>query len=197
VDEAGYINFYDIMGLKDNANSGEVRNTYRSKMKALRQEIDRSRDTMTGDRRAQFTLNMAKLNAAVLVLRDTARREAYWNERQSLMELEMRWREAAARDPDPEKTDSLRREFDGRVRSFLSKYVEETMLEAGQDKEVAEASGWNILLSRYALDLLRHYRHLLYHDILERLPYHEVTTPDLDWAERAKSVADVLATQDS
>jgi hypothetical protein len=136
---------------------------------------------------------MAKLNAALLILRDPARREAYWNERRELIELESRWRDAAGRDPDPEQTDALRREFDGRIRSFLSKYVEETMLEAGLDKEAAEASGWNILLSRYALNLLRHYRHLLYHEILERLPYHAVTTPALDWSERANLASEIVA----
>ena len=189
--DAGYINYYEILGLRENANPGEVRNTYRTKTKALVQEIKRS--TITEDRRAQFILEMAKLNGAAIVLRDAARREAYWNERKALIDLEARWREAAESDPDPEKSDALRREFDGRVRSFLGKYVEETMLEAAQDKEVAETSGWNVYYSRYALNLLRHYRHLLYHDILERLPYHAVTRPDVDWEERARFVASTLA----
>jgi hypothetical protein len=189
--EAGYINYYEILGLRDNANPGEVRNTYRTKMKALVQEIKRS--TITEDRRAQFILEMAKLNGAVIVLRDNARRESYWTERQELIELEKRWCEAAERDPNPEQTDALRREFDGRIRSFLSKYVEETMLEAAQDKEVAETSGWNVYYSRYALNLLRHYRHLLYHEILERLPYHAVTSPEIDWNERARFVERALA----
>ncbi len=189
--DAGYINYYDILGLRDNANPGEVRNTYRTKMKALVQEIKRS--TITEDRRAQFILEMAKMNGAVIVLRDTARREAYWKEREELIALEKRWCEAADRDPDPEKTDLLRREFDGRIRSFLSKYVEETMLEAALDKEVAETSGWNVYYSRYALNLLRHYRHLLYHDILERLPYHAVTRPAIDWTERARLVERVVS----
>ena len=191
MNEAGYINYYEILGLRDNANPGEVRSTYRTKMKALVQEIKRS--TITDDRRAQFILEMAKLNGAVIVLRDSARREAYWREREDLVQLEQRWCEAANRDPDPEKTDALRREFDGRIRSFLSKYVEETMLEAAQDKDVAEASGWNVYYSRYALNLLRHYRHLLYHDILERLPYHVVTRPEIDWDDRARFVERVIA----
>ena len=189
--EAGYINYYEILGLRDNANPGEVRNTYRTKMKALVQEIKRS--TITDDRRAQFILEMAKLNGAVIVLRDNARREAYWRQREELVELEKRWCEAAGRDPDPEKTDVLRREFDGRIRSFLSKYVEEAMLEAALDKDVAETSGWNVYYSRYALNLLRHYRHLLYHDILERLPYHVVTRPEMDWDDRAKFVERVIS----
>lgn len=193
--ESGYINYFDILGLRDDANPGEVRNTYRTKMKVLVQEIKRS--TITEDRRAQFILEMAKLNGAVIVLRDNARREAYWSERRELIDLEHRWREAAERDPDPEKTDALRREFDGRVRSFLSKYVEETMLEAAQDKEVAETSGWNVYYSRYALNLLRHYRHLLHHDILERLPYHAVTRPNIDWDERGRAIERMLAGADS
>lgn len=193
--EAGYINYFEILGLRENANPGEVRNTYRAKMKALVQEIRRS--TITEDRRAQFILEMAKLNAAVIILRDNARREAYWNERRELIDLEKRWCDAAERDPDPEKSDALRREFDGRIRSFLSKYVEETMFEAAQDKEVAETSGWNAYYSRYALNLLRHYRHLLYHDILERLPYHAVTRPEIDWNERARFVATVIEAAES
>ena len=187
--EAGYINYLEILGLAEDANPGEVRNTYRKKMKALRDSV---RDANTEDKRSQFILDLAKLNAAVFILRDQAKREAYWSERKSLMELERRWIDEVGKSPDPEKTDGLRREFDTRARSFLSKYVEETMLEAGQDKEVAEASGWNIFYARYALKLLRHYRHLLYHDILERLPYHAVTTPAIDWTERRKVVDDLL-----
>jgi hypothetical protein len=137
------------------------------------------------------------MNGAAIVLRDAARREAYWKEREELIELEKRWCEAAEKSPDPETTDALRREFDGRIRSFLSKYVEETMLEAAQDKEVAEASGWNAYYSRYALNLLRHYRHLLYHDILERLPYHTVTRPTIDWDERAKFVTDLIGAREA
>ncbi len=193
--EAGYINYFEILGLRENANPGEVRNTYRTKMKALVQEIKRS--TITEDRRAQFILEMAKLNAAAIVLRDNARREAYWTERRELIDLEKRWCDAAERDPDPEKSDALRREFDGRIRSFLSKYVEETMFEAAQDKEVAETSGWNAYYSRYALNLLRHYRHLLYHDILERLPYHAVTRPEIEWSERAAFVNTALAASEA
>lgn len=187
--EAGYINYFEILGLAEDANPGEVRNTYRKKMKALRDSV---RDANTEDKRSQFILDLAKLNAAVYILRDQAKREAYWTERKALMDLEQRWTEQAAKSPDPETTDGLRREFDTRARYFLSKYVEETMLEAGLDKEVAEASGWNIFYARYALKLLRHYRHLLYHDILERLPYHAVTTPSIDWDERRKTVGALL-----
>jgi curved DNA-binding protein CbpA len=189
--EAGYINYFEILGLGEDANPGEVRNTYRKKMKALRDSVT---DTIPEDRRAQFILDMAKLNAAVFILRDQAKRAAYAQERQALIDLEKRWTDQAAKSSDPESTDALRREFDARARSFLSKYVEETMLEAGQDKDVAELSGWNIFYARYALKLLRHYRHLLYHDILERLPFHVVTQPSIDWAERRRTVAAILQT---
>lgn len=187
--EAGYINYFEILGLAEDANPGEVRNTYRKKMKVLRDTV---RDATTEDKRSQFILDLAKLNAAVYILRDQAKREAYATERKALIELEQRWVTQAANAPDPETTDSLRREFDARAKSFLSKYVEETMLEAGMDKEVAEASGWNIFYARYALKLLRHYRHLLYHDILERLPFHAVTTPNINWDERRKTVGALL-----
>lgn len=187
--EAGYINYFEILGLAEDANPGEVRNTYRKKMKALRDAV---RDANTEDKRSQFILDLAKLNAAVYILRDQAKREAYSAERKALIELERRWVDQAGKAPDPEATDALRREFDTRARSFLSKYVEETMLEAGMDKEVAEASGWNIFYARYALKLLRHYRHLLYHEILERLPYHAVTTPSINWDERRKTVGALL-----
>lgn len=192
MDDAGYINFFEILGLEPNANPGEVRKTYRREMKRLVGEIAQAK--ITEDRRAEYILEMAKMNGAVYVLRDKAMREEYETERNALIELERQWRELAEKDSDPEKTDPLRREFDGRVKAFLSKYVEETMLEAGQDKEVAEASNWNILHSRYALKHLRHYRHRLYHDILERLPYHQVTKPSIDWEERKKTVSALLET---
>jgi hypothetical protein len=187
--EAGYINYFEILGLDADANPGEVRNTYRKKIKALR---DAAGAATTEDRRAQFILDMAKLNAAAFILRDQPKREAYWQERKALIELEQRWREQAAANADPEQSDALRREFDSRARSFLSKYVEETMLEAGQDKDVAEGSGWNIFYARYALKLLRHYRHLLYHEILERLPFHAVTPPSIDWEERKRTITTLL-----
>lgn len=190
-EEAGYVNYFEILGLglDDRANPGEVRKTYRRKMKSLVGEIARAE--ITEDRRAYYLLEIAKLNGAVYILRDKAKREVYWVERSALIEIEEKWRSA---DPsDRETSDALRREFDGKVRSFLSKYVEESMLEAGQDKEVVEASRWNAAHARHAARLLRHYRHRLYHTILERLPYHEVTPPSIDWDERAKEVSEIMA----
>src|SRR5690606_32846423 len=109
--------------------------------------------------------------------------------RQETMELERRWREAAERGED---TDALRRQFDSQIRGFLSRYVEEAMLDAGRDRECVEASGWDAAHERHASRILRHYRHGLYQDILERLPYHEVTPPRIDWEERRRTVAAIL-----
>lgn len=188
-EDAGYVNYFEILSLNDQANPGEVRKTYKRKMKSLVGEIARAE--ITDDRRAYFLLEIAKLNGAVYILRDKAKREAYWAERADLISLEERW---CSVDPsDRETSDTLRREFDGKAKSFLSKYVEETMLEAGQDKEVVEASHWNPAHARHAARLLRHYRHLLYHTILERLPYHEVTPPSIDWEERTNEVAAIMA----
>lgn len=188
-EEAGYLNYFEILGLDDQANPGEVRKTYRRKMKDLVREI--ARVEITEERRTHYLLEIAKFNAAVYILRDKAKREEYWNQRSELIALEDSWRTA---DPsDREKSDALRREFDGKVKSFLSKYVEETMLEAGQDKEVVEASNWNPAHARHAIRLLRHYRHRLYHTILERLPYHQVTSPSIDWDERRAAVDRLLS----
>ncbi len=79
------------------------------------------------------------------------------------------------------------------MKSFLSKYVEETVLQAGLDREVAETSRWGPAHTRHATKLLREYRQRIYHDILERLPFHEVTPPKVDWDERAR-VVDTLIT---
>jgi hypothetical protein len=65
-------------------------------------------------------------------------------------------------------------------------------LTAGQDKEVVEVSQWNPDYARFATSLLRYYRHHLYNDILERLPFHEVTKPDVNWDERQSTVAELL-----
>ena len=188
-EKSGYLSYFEILGLDDQANPGEVRKTYKRKMKDLVREI--AHVEITEERRTHYLLEIAKLNAAVYVLRDKAKREEYWKQRSELMALEDSWR--AADPSDREKSDALRREFDGKVKSFLSKYVEETMLEAGQDKEVVEASNWNPAHARHAIRLLRYYRHRLYHTILERLPYHQVTPPSIDWDERRATVDRLLS----
>lgn len=191
--DTGYINYFEILGLNDDANPGEVRKTYKRLMKELVGEIARAE--ITEDLRAKYLLDMAKLNAAVFVLRDKARREDYWSEREALIDLEARW---TAADPDDrEANDQVRREFEGRMRAFLSKYVEETVLEAGQDKEVVEASHWNPAHARHATSLLRHYRHRLHHDVLERLPFHEITPPNIDWDERKATASRLIESTDA
>jgi len=187
-EEAGYVDYFAILGLEQRAKPGEVRKVYKRKMKALVDEI-RSVE-ITEERRARYLLNMAQLNAALIILRDNEAREVYCTERQELIDIEQRYRDAA--DSDSEERDNLRREYDGRLKDFLSKYVEEAMLEAGHDKECVEASGWDAAHERHASRILRHYRHSLYREILERLPYTEVTRPNIDWDERSKAVAGLL-----
>lgn len=187
--EKGYINYYDILGLQNDANPGEVRKVYRRKMKNLVGEIAQAQ--ITEDRRSYFLLEMAKLNAAAYILRDREKRETYWNQRAELIDIEARWREADR--ASSEESDALRREFDSKIPYFLSKYVEESMLEAGRVRELAEASHWDIAHERHAARILRHYRHGLHHDILERLPYYEVTRPQIDWDERARTVAALIS----
>jgi len=186
--EEGYVNYFAILGLDKTAKPGEVRKTYKKMMKNLVMEI--ARVEITGERRDRYLLQMAQLNAAFYVLRNNETREAYWQEREEVVALEERWRDAAEKG-EPE-ADVLRRSFDTKLRHFLSRYVEEAMLEAGRDKEAVEASNWDAAHERHASRILRHYRHNLYQQILDRLPYWEITKPEIDWAEREKTVADML-----
>ena len=78
---------------------------------------------------------------------------------------------------------------------FLTVYVEEAMLEAGRDKDCVDASNWDSAHERHAFRILRHYRQGLYQEILERLPYCEVTAPAVDWDERTRTVAALMAAE--
>lgn len=187
--DKGYVNYFEVLGLKETANPGEVRKTYRRLMKRLVGEIAQAQ--ITEERRAHFLLEMANQNAALYILRDQAKRDRYWNARGELIALEEKWRVAA--ESDPAEAETLRKEFDGKVRDFLSHYVEEATLEAGRDKECVEASHWDPAHERHAFSLLRHYRHRLYQDILERLPYHEVTRPEIDWEDRARIIEGLVS----
>jgi hypothetical protein len=185
--QEGYVNFFEVLGLTEDAKTGEVRKVYRRRMKALVAEI--ARVEITEERRAHYLLEMAKFNAALCVLRDTPSRDAYWEERTFLIDLEAKWRAAAESGGE---TEDLRRQFDGRVRGFLAKYCDEMMLAAGSDKECVEASYWDAAHERHASRLLRHYRQSLYQKILARLPYSEVTPPKIDWDKRRRVVAAAL-----
>lgn len=189
--EKGYVDYFEVLGLDSTAKPGEVRKAYRKVMKDLVFEIHSAE--ITEERRAHYLLEMAKLNAAIYILRDNELRETYWRERQEVIELEHEWRTAV--DAGSPEIDALRRRFDATVRHFLSHYVEEAMLDAGRDRECVEASGWDAAHERHASRILRHYRHGLYRDILERLPYHEVTPPRIDWDER-RSIVAALVTGD-
>jgi len=184
----GYVNYFEILGLDEQAKPGEVRKNYKQKMKDLVMEI--ARVEITEERRSKYLLEMAKLNAAFYLLRDNETREIYWQARKEVMELEEQWRKAA-NEKSPE-TDTLRRAFDVRLRHFLSRYNEEAMLEAGRDKECVEVSNWDAAHERHASTILRHYRQSLYQQILERLPYWEITPPIIDWHERTQVVAGIL-----
>ena len=186
--EAGYINYFETLGLPNGANPGEVRNTYKKLMKQLVQQI--AKVEVTPERRNRFIMQMATMNAAVFVLKDKERRDAYWAERQTLIDLEAEW--CALDESETDRHNDLRGQFDNEVRSFLSKYVQEMAQNAGMDNEVVEASHWDVAHARHATQLLRQYRHHLYNDILERLPYHEVTKPNIDWSERQLTVAKLL-----
>ena len=130
----------------------------------------------------------------MFILRDTDERDAYWNEREALIALEDEWRKAAeSNDPEAE---NLAREFDRRVRAWLSKYMEDMMLAAGRDKECVEASRWDRAHERHATRTLREFRHRQYRTIFKRLPFVDVTPPQIDWNERRATVASILSAAD-
>jgi hypothetical protein len=188
-EDQGYINYFEILGIDADAKPGEVRNKYRRVMKDLVGEITST--VITEERRSRFLLRMAQMNAALFVLREQSDREAYWNAREELVALEAAWRGAV--ESGSGNPDEMRREYDRKLRDFLSKYVEETMLQAGRDRECVEACGWDEAHERHAFRILRHYRQSLYQQILERLPYVEVTPPQVDWEERDRWAEAVLA----
>lgn len=187
--DAGYVNYFADLGLKEDAHTGEVRKVYRRAIKKLVADATQG-GPMSQSRQNKYLLDMSRLNAALYVLKDKDLRETYLNERNELIELEKTWRETP--DDDIELNNRYRVEFETKVKSFLSKYVEEMTLTAGQDKEVMEASNWDAAHARHATALLRYYRQHLYQDIRERLPYHEVTEPKIDWTERENTIASIL-----
>lgn len=193
--EQGYIDYFEVLDLPHECKPGEVRKTYKTKMKDLVIEIAKTaKEGMTDDKRDRYLLEMAKLNTAFFLLRDSERRARYEKDREQVISLEAQWREAVeAGSPEQEP---LRRAFDASVRHFLATYMEESMLEAGRDAECVEASHWDAAHERHASGILRHYRQRLYHEIHERLPYYIITKPEIDWSERAETVAGILAGKD-
>ncbi len=186
--DQGYVDYFVILGLSEHAKPGDVRKAYKRKMKDLVSEIGQAE--LTEERRSHYLLEMAKLNAALYILRDPGLRDSYWEERKALVELESQWRRAE--EGGSEEADTLRRQYDSRIRSFLARYMEELVLEAGRDKECVEASGWDEAHERHASRLLRNYRQSMYQQILERLPYFDLTPISFDWEERKNKVRSLL-----
>lgn len=187
--DQGYINYFDILGVSESAKIGEVKNAYKKVMKQLLMEIGRT--TITDSRRDAFLLDIARLNAAYYILRDNARRQQYVDDRAAVVQLEDEWREAVQNETDA--ADQLRRAYDAALRHFLSTYLEELVLEAGRDRECVEASRWSRAHERHASRVLRHYRQRIYHEIHERLPYYQITAPEIDWEERSRFIAQSLS----
>ncbi len=187
--DQGYINYFEVLGLTETCKIGEVRNSYKKVIKQLLMEIGRS--TITDSRRDAFLLDIAKLNAAYYILRDNDRRQQYIDDRARIISLEAQWNVAVEKNSD--EMDSLRRAYDGALKHFLSTYMEELMLEAGRDRECVEASRWSRAHERHASRVLRHFRQRLYHEIHERLPFYQITPPEIDWDQRAQLVAETLA----
>lgn len=184
----GYINYFDVLELDADCKAGEVRNNYKRLIKNLLMEI--SKVQITESRRDAFLLDIARHNAAFYILRDNDLRQHYVHDRDAVVALEEAWRKAVE-----EKTgdaDGCRRKYDAALRHFLSRYMEELMLESGRDRECVEASHWSRAHERHASRVLRQYRQRLYHEIQERLPYYEVTRPEIDWDERKAQVKSIL-----
>lgn len=185
----GYIDYFAVLEIAPDANPGEVRKSYKKLMKELVIEISEAQ--LTEERRNLYLLKMAQMNAAFYILRDEARRTRYVEDRNSAMALEQEW--SAAVEGKTDEAEPLRRKYDAVLKHFLSTYMEEMVLEAGRDHECVEMSHWDANHERHASRVLRQHRQRLYHRIHERLPFYDITRPAIDWDERARTVASVLA----
>lgn len=190
MDDESYINYFSVLGLEEDCKTGDVRKNYKKMMKDLILNIHSIE--VTPDRLDQYLLEMAKLNAAFYILRDEERRNAYVEHREKVIQLEKQWCSVGENEPNSPEADQLRREFDRVLRDFLTKYMEELVLEAGRDKECVETSNWDPYHERHASRVLRNYRQKLYSQIHERLPYYDVTKPAIDWSERQQTVKQIL-----
>ena len=186
--DKGYVDYFAELGVDQDCKPGEVRNQYKKCIKDLLVQI--SQVQITEERRDNFLLALAKLNAAFFILRDNDLRQRYAEDRANVMDLEMQWRAAA--EQGGEANDRLRRAFDTALRQYLSTYMEERMVEAGRDPECVEASHWDIAHERHATRILRHFRQRRYQEIHERLPFYEVTQPKIDWDERARTITGLI-----
>ena len=186
--DSGYVDYVAVLGLDPEFKPADVRRVYRKKIKDLLIEI--SQVQVTEERRNRFLLAIAQLNAAFYILRDKDRCEKYLAERARVMQIEEEWRAQADK---TEASDRYRRQFDQALRDFLSVYMEELMLEAGRDPECVENSNWDAAHERHASSVLRHYRQQLFHEIHERLPFYDITQPSVDWDERSRFVASIIA----
>ncbi|MBP8129520.1 MAG: hypothetical protein KA184_08045 [Candidatus Hydrogenedentes bacterium] len=184
----GYVDYFAALDLTPEAKQGEVRKNYRKMMKDLLLNIGRTR--LTEEKRDRLLLDMARLNAAFYILRDNERREKYVADRRRVIALEEEWRNLA--EANAPGVEDARRQFDRAMRDFLTTYMEDLVLEAGRDHECIEASNWDRAHERHASRVLRYDRHRHYQMILERLPFHEVTAPLVDWEERRHSVDAIL-----
>ena len=186
--DSGYVDYVAVLGLDPDFKPADVRRVYRKKIKDLLIEI--SQVQVTEERRNRFLLAIAQLNAAFYILRDKDRCDKYLADRAHVMQIEEEWRAQADK---TEASDKYRRQFDQALRDFLSVYMEELMLEAGRDPECVENSNWDAAHERHAGSVLRHYRQQLFHEIHERLPFYDITPPSVDWDERARFVAAIIA----
>lgn len=189
--DQGYVDYFEILGVPADCKAGEVRNVYKKKMKQLVIEI--AQTEITQDVRDKYLQNLATLNAAYFILRDNKLRQQYVEDRVKVIQLEQAWHEVV-KGNDSNAADSARKKYDAALRDFLSTYLEELLLEAGRDKECIEASNWDHNHERHAARVLRKFRQQLYQQIHERLPYHQITEPKIDWDERARTVSTLLNT---
>ncbi|MFA7692945.1 MAG: hypothetical protein GX117_03245 [Candidatus Hydrogenedentes bacterium] len=187
--DLGYTDYREVLALPERYKPADVIRNYKKSIKQLRIEI--SENEQADDLRDHYLLLIAQLNVAFYILRDRQRGEEYLQQREELIALEETWRSVAATG-SMEEQDRARRSYDQSLRNFLAKYMEEYLLEAGRDPDCMEHSGWNSVYERLAGRVFRQYRQQRYHEIHERLPYFEVSTPTIDWEQRADFVATLL-----
>ena len=182
----GYINYFHVLQLDEDCKSGDVRNSYKRLTKSLLMEISRTQIT---DRRDAFLLEIAMLNAAFYILRDNDLREKYQADRANVIALEEAWQNAACN--TPESVDGHRRRFDAALRHYSPLHGgtrpggrARQGMRRGQPLEPRPRAPRQPRASP-----LRQRR---YHEIHERLPYYEITEPQVDWEERRALVQSSL-----